>query len=362
DDYIERVAQAVSDGTRKLYTSYWNRIRQVWGTRRLDEPTPLEIKQLAVWFKADVVVRRNARGGRSAAEHVISALRCVYGYAVADGLITEAANPAIRVAKPRRLASTRRALPDAQLAQVVEVAATTGNDPELDCLLLRLHIETACRRGGALALRRCDLDIEQCLVRLEEKGETVRWQPVSPTLMRYLVAHAEERGAHNPTDELLRYKNGKPITSRRYDYLWQRLGKHLPWVAAQQVSIHWLRHTTLTFVERNFSYAIARAYAGHTGKNDAGTTSTYVRAQIEEIARALAALVGESHPLATAAHDTSNGASAGRLLLALEGNWGQPHAHAPCARVQQMGVQFPFDTLTPTDCPVGVCFCRSGGC
>jgi integrase/recombinase XerC len=320
DDYIERVAQAVSDGTRKLYTSYWNRIRQVWGTRRLDEPTPLEIKQLAVRFKADVVVRRNARGGRSAAEHVISALRCVYGYAVADGLITEAANPAIRVAKPRRLASTRRALPDAQLALIVEVAATTGNDPELDCLLLRLHIETACRRGGALALRRCDLDVEQCLIRLEEKGETVRWQPVSPTLMRYLVAHAHERGAHNPTDELLRYRNGNPITSRRYDHLWQRLGKHLPWVAAQQVSIHWLRHTTLTFVERNFSYAIARAYAGHTGKNDAGTTSTYVHAQIEEIARALAALVGEPHPLTTGAGDTDIDASAGRLLLALEGN------------------------------------------
>src|SRR6185369_15025222 len=170
--------------------------------------------------------------------------------------------------------------------------------PDLDCLLLRLHIETACRRGGALALRSCDLDVEQCLIRLEEKGETVRWQPVSPTLMRHLVAHADERGAHNPTDQVLRYRNGKPITSRRYDHLWQRLGKHLPWVAAQQVSIHWLRHTTLTFVERNFSYAIARAYAGHAGKNDAGTTSTYVQAQIEEVARALAALVGEPHPVA----------------------------------------------------------------
>ena len=64
DDYIERVAQAVSDGTRRAYTSYWNRIRQVWGTRRLDEPTPLEIMQLAERTKTDVVVRRNARGGR----------------------------------------------------------------------------------------------------------------------------------------------------------------------------------------------------------------------------------------------------------------------------------------------------------
>jgi hypothetical protein len=35
-------------------------------------------------------------------------------------------------------------------------------------------------------------------------------------------------------------------------------------VATQQISTHWLRHTTLTWVERNFGYAIARAYAGHT--------------------------------------------------------------------------------------------------
>jgi hypothetical protein len=36
-------------------------------------------------------------------------------------------------------------------------------------------------------------------------------------------------------------------------------------------------------VERNFSYAIARAFAGHSGKSDAGTTSTYVRADIVEV-------------------------------------------------------------------------------
>jgi integrase/recombinase XerC len=97
---------------------------------------------------------------------------------------------------------------------------------------------------------------------------------------------------------LLRYCNGRPLTSRRYDHLWRRIGQHLPWVAAQQVSTHWLRHTTLTWVERTFSYAVARAYAGHSGRNDIGTTMTYVRAEIQEIATALAKLTGESHPLA----------------------------------------------------------------
>ncbi|MFD1051127.1 tyrosine-type recombinase/integrase, partial [Kibdelosporangium lantanae] len=178
------------------------------------------------------------------------------------------------------------------------IAATTGNDPALDALILRIHTETACRRGGALALRPQDLDTDQCLIFLREKGEAVRWQPISPTLMRHLQQHAHHR--HAPKDgQLLRYTNGKPITTRRYDHLWERIGKHLPWVATQQVTMHWLRHTTLTWVERNFGYAIARAYAGHTDSTgDAGTTTTYVRATMQEIATALSALTGEPHPLA----------------------------------------------------------------
>jgi integrase/recombinase XerC len=130
--------------------------------------------------KTHVVARRNTRGGRSAQEHLVAALRCLYKRAVDDGLISEAENPARKVAKPRRLPTTRRARPDARLAEINEVAATTGDDPELDTLILRLHTETACRRGGALALRPRDLDADQCLVLLREKGETVRWQPVSP--------------------------------------------------------------------------------------------------------------------------------------------------------------------------------------
>ncbi|MFJ5599937.1 tyrosine-type recombinase/integrase [Micromonospora parva] len=315
DEYIERVSEAVTAGTGRVYGTYWNRVREVWGSRRLNEPTPLEIRQLAERMKDQIVVRRNSRGGRTAAEHLISSLRCLYSYAEADGLITEFNNPAKRVPKPRRLASTRRALSERQLASINEVAASTGNDPELDALILRLHIETACRRGGGLALRRADLDTEQCMVQLHEKGETVRWQPISPTLATELEQHWGDRAGGNPTDPLCRYRNGRPITSRRHDHLWQRLGRFLPWVATQQVSTHWLRHTTLTWVERSFGYAVARAFAGHNGRSDAGTTSTYVRADVYEVAQALVALTGESHPLlSTAAGATSN--SRGRACLA----------------------------------------------
>jgi integrase/recombinase XerC len=297
-DYIPVVRAAVSNGTRRVYGSYWNRIAEHWGTRRLDEPTPSEINQLAEHLKTNVTVRRNGRGGRGATEHLIAALRCLYRHAENDGHLQAGDNPARKVAKPRRLPSSRRAVPDTRLAEINHIAATTGNDPALDALLMRLHTETACRRGGALALRPVDLDPDQCLIRLREKGETVRWQPVSPTLMAYLQQHGDQRGA--PVDgQLLRYTDGRPITSRRYDHLWVRIGRHLPWVATQQISTHWLRHTTLTWVERNFGYAVARAYAGHADNAQAGTTATYVRANLPEIAAALATLTAEPHPLNT---------------------------------------------------------------
>jgi integrase/recombinase XerC len=54
------------------------------------------------YIKTHVVARRNGRGGRSAEEHLVAALRCLYQRAVDDGLITEADNPARKVAKPRR--------------------------------------------------------------------------------------------------------------------------------------------------------------------------------------------------------------------------------------------------------------------
>ncbi|GAA5139918.1 hypothetical protein GCM10023320_76750 [Pseudonocardia adelaidensis] len=173
-EYIERVRASVGSGPRPVYGSYWNRILDRWAERRLDEITASDVRHLVEHTKTHTVVRRNARGGRSAGEHLIAALRCLYRYAEDDKLISRANNPALKVAKPRRLPSTRHAVPDTRLAEINRIAATTGNDPALDALLLRLHTETACRRGGALALQPQDLDQTQCLILLREKGDTVR--------------------------------------------------------------------------------------------------------------------------------------------------------------------------------------------
>jgi integrase/recombinase XerC len=300
EEYIPQVAAAVSPGTAGTYGSYWKRIAAKWGARSLLEPTPTEVEQFAAEIKANAVQRRTSRGGRGTAENFIAALRCLYRHAEKDGLIKPDENPAIKTAKPRRQGTTRHALSNNQISEINFYAGTTGDDPELDTLLLRLHTESACRTGGALTLRYRDLNQDQCLIYLREKGDTARWQPVSRSLMAGLLNHAHDRGSvDHPGGQLLRYRNGNPISHRRYDHLWVRLGRYLPWIVTLNVSAHWIRHTTLTWVERNFGFATAHAYAGHYDEGDTrNATMTYVKATVHDVATALAALTGEPHPLA----------------------------------------------------------------
>lgn len=125
-EYVPIVEATVTDNTRRTYGPYWNRIVDRWGRRRLDEPSPSELDQLVRETGQRAIVRRNAREGRGAGEHMVAALRCVYRRAKADGLITMLDNPASKIAKPRRLPSDRRAIPDQRLAEINEVAARTG--------------------------------------------------------------------------------------------------------------------------------------------------------------------------------------------------------------------------------------------
>ncbi|NQE93120.1 hypothetical protein [Nocardia terpenica] len=136
----------MSRPTISSYDSYWRVIENDWGERYLNEPTATEIDELVKLHRSRAVVRRNSRGGRAAAEHLIAAFRSIYTNAQRDGIPID--NPARQVAKPRRQLSPRHALTHDQVLQIGHVASTTGDDVELDSLLVGLHIETACRRAG----------------------------------------------------------------------------------------------------------------------------------------------------------------------------------------------------------------------
>ncbi|MDG4757241.1 hypothetical protein [Micromonospora sp. WMMD710] len=176
-EYLPAVVAAASPGTRRTYGSSWRRMAATLGDLRIDAVRASDLEALMRQAAAGARPRRNSRNGRHAGEHLIAAARAFYNRAIADGYLTVVDSPAHRVRKPRRLPNTRRALTPEELSDINAAARSGGNDIVLDALLLRLHTETACRRGGALALRLIDLDTDHALIRLSEKGGTQRWQP-----------------------------------------------------------------------------------------------------------------------------------------------------------------------------------------
>ncbi|MFD8246697.1 hypothetical protein [Nocardia sp. NPDC059691] len=112
-EYIPTVLAAMPDGrTRTHYQTYWNKIlaQPGWAQRRLDEPTPADLRRLCETIRAQRVIRRSDRGGREVVGHVIDVWRRLYKHAEDNRIIEYRDNPAARLTKPKRTRSNRRAL------------------------------------------------------------------------------------------------------------------------------------------------------------------------------------------------------------------------------------------------------------
>lgn len=280
--YIEMAEGAVTDGTLRAYRPYWKELKKDFGKRQLHTVKTTELRKSALEV---------GKRGPSAGEHYVAAARCLWQFAIEDGFVER--NPALKVPKPMRSQSKRRSLTDVELEELWHVAASTGNDPELDTLLLRFHLESGARRSGALTAKVSDVDDVHCTIELTEKFGRKRSQPIGLMLTHALLGHARSRPGE--TELLFRYKNGRPLTRKRYETLFARFRNELAWAEKQELSSHWLRHTAITYIERvTNSYAIARRFAGHSEKTP---TDTYLSTSINDVARALELVTGEKHPL-----------------------------------------------------------------
>ena len=293
-EYVNTVTASFSKGTAATYKSYWRLLIDRLGERPIGSVGVDDCEAVVV----DAVERahRNRPGtdGRSSRESCIGALRAFFARAERAALVTR--SPAAQLEKARRLPNRRRALDDGELRDVIEAVRTTSQDPDLDLLLVRFHLESGARREGALNLRLRDLNRAHSTVWLREKFGIEREQPVSPSLLQALEAHSSSRGAVASDDPVLRSRRGLPITRRRYNTVFDRSRPCLPWAERTPVSAHVLRHTAITTVERHARFAVAQAFAGHSASS---VTGTYTQARIGEVAQAVFALTGEPHPLAS---------------------------------------------------------------
>ena len=66
EEFMPLVRAAASPGLQRSYKSYWDRIVECWGGRRLNEPTPRDVDDLLEHIRANALRRRTHVDGAGA--------------------------------------------------------------------------------------------------------------------------------------------------------------------------------------------------------------------------------------------------------------------------------------------------------
>jgi len=297
--------------TYRVYDTNWKRLESLFGQKDIADLKASDVVEVAllaekecIEYWEEVNKSRELRGlplkeftGANRYNACLDAISVVFNKAVEQELIP--ANRTHSIPRKEIDSPKRHGLTKIQVEELLETALSGGNDPILDHLILWTQLETAARMGGILKLQMRDLDTQRQSITLVEKRSKKREQPVTKELMESLIRFAKSRGAEQLSDSVFRFlpnKNGvsNPLSSKRFETLWKRMGKSLPWVSAQGISGHYLRHTVLTWVDRTSGHSVARAYAGHSAGD---TTDSYTKVGFAEIVNAHSSITGSLHPL-----------------------------------------------------------------
>lgn len=298
-DHVGRACKQLANGinsakgTSDTYSTYLLRFADMFGDRRVVDITLADLKT----FTEDVVKNRKRRvntNDRVIPENCVGALRYLFTLAQQDRVRSD--NPALEIAKPPRSPQQpRHGLTRAEIIELVNVTKRDSNDPELDVLLMRFAFETGCRREGLLDLIVDDIDANNNRVKLNEKGDKRRWQPVTAELVVALFAHAKNRPVAAGERRVFRQRRRgtqqlhQPISRKRIEQLTTVWKKALLWADTQGVSLHWIRHTAVTNIERIAGLSVAEGFAGH---DPAAVTMRYTTARAHEIRNAFDTYVG----------------------------------------------------------------------
>lgn len=325
-DLVAKAKASMTTTTARTYSGYmdllvedkglvdakgeaWKGLGDMWADDVL--PSDLEKALEVVGVRAQVRAEERAQvrdvagravrssKGDGARYNAIGAWRRTFEVAIANRHLAKGMNPAADLKKPKRVKGvTRLALKPALYEQMVELISSTGDDPELDEMIVRFIEVTGARQEGVVNLHVEDIDLSECTVCLHEKFGTSVQQPVPDWFITELLAFARRRGATKRGDQVFRRRarsgQFEDITRRRFNYIFcDRLQASFDWADRVQVTAHTLRHHAVTKVERHAGRAVAGAFARHVPE---GTTDIYTVASRREVAQAVIDLHGGDHP------------------------------------------------------------------
>lgn len=301
--YLPSVLLAVRrESTRNTFARHLRALEAALGDRPVVDVSVDDLRPLQIAAREEARRRRprSRHDGYGAEESFVHAARFFFNRVVEAGFRPD--NPAARLRTPRRRRNARRHLEADELSEIWRVCLSGGDDPLLDSLLMRTALETGARLQGLVNLRVRDVDDTALRMLLREKFDKQRWVPLTRELALALLAFAAHRGSTAADHPVFRYRPrggssvGAPLTRRRFNTLFERIQRELPWAALEGVSLHWLRHTAGAAMERVGGVAVAAEFLGH--EHPSTVTLHYAKAVAREVATAFSVLTGEQHPLA----------------------------------------------------------------
>lgn len=326
-DLVVKTMAGLSEGSKRTYGTYLHFIDQGWpatapaeeklfagfGDEWFDEVLPSDLEAALRMVTARTLLgahrkaeRREAAGrvvrdsdASGAGYNAVGAWRAMGKVAVKDRHLAKGFDPTQEITKPKRGNGDRPALEQDEMDELWEVVTGTGDDVELDRLLVETILIAGARVEGTLNMTLGGIDLDDCTLLLDEKFGKKVHQPVPDWFAAKVHAFAVSRGAKRRDDKVFVYRpggrrRGAPITIRRFNYIFtNRVQAMLPWADKQQVTAHTLRHHAISVVERRFSKAVSLAFARHEPED---VNDRYSKASKEEVAQAVVALYGGGHP------------------------------------------------------------------
>lgn len=262
--------------------------RRRWELRRVDD---------ADVTLADVHVDQSEidpKTGLSARRSFSTAVRSFFDAQVPEHLDR---SPAAKLPMPKKKETNRVAFDyDAgELDLVVRTGVNAVPDPELLQLLCDFYVETGARLNEAFALTMFKADLDDATVTIGQKNDEQQTVPISPTTLAAILDLAKRRGMTPADPWIFRNRRGQRAGKAQMERFWREVKDRLPFAAKMDAATHCFRKTTATMIERSFGVATSEAFLRHAY---VPISVHYPRADIRDVAKALAVLTGEPHPLA----------------------------------------------------------------
>lgn len=211
----------------------------------------------------------------------ISTLKSFFKYQIKTGLLQQ--NPMIKIVAPKPEKRLPSFVEDKDIKKLLtEVEFPEGWEGKTHQLLLRLFYSTGLRLSEAISLKRQNVDLSNCIIKVLGKGNKERLLPIAPNLAFEIQAYiscAKKEFACTKSDMLLLDVKGSALRPKQ---VYTIVKKYLSQVTTiEKRSPHVLRHSFATHLMNNG--ADLNAVKDLLGHSSLAATQVYTHNTIEKL-------------------------------------------------------------------------------